>query len=210
MDLKAGPKRGYAELDSLPLWDLDAMGRALCNAGGVRAYGDLAIIVDSQFNVPARVHCGERSSVVLGGLPGLGETALYALQLSGPAEERSAHRYGALRLGAVESILYPGRGIALANGNTYPARPACALATVHPIDFTTRSAGVIVVASAVPGQCPITLRRVTADGREVAPMRHLLSYFLAAPAGDAETEWHLEIETGDIGAVQVFTFRDAR
>ena len=73
MDLRTGPKTGYARLDSLPLWDLDALGRALCEAGSIRAYGDLTIIVDSQFNVPARVHCGERARVVLGGLPGPGE-----------------------------------------------------------------------------------------------------------------------------------------
>ncbi len=209
MDLRTGPKTGYARLDSLPLWDLDALGRALCEAGSTRAYGDLTIIVDSQFNVPARVHCGERARVVLGGLPGPGESALYLLSAKALSDERATRPYGALRLGTVESIPYPGRGIAVASGDTYPARPLCAPASVHSIDFTAKSERRIVVATALPAQCPITLRRVTVGGRELVPTRHLLSYFLDAPADGAENEWHLEIETGDIGAMQVFTLPKA-
>jgi len=210
MDLRTGPKVGFALLDSLPAWDLDALGRALCSAGPVRAFGDLTIIVDSQFNVPARAHCGEKAQVVLGGLPAPGERALYLLSAAALTDADSAQRYGALRLGTVESIPYPGRGVALASGDAYPARPACAPASVHRIDFTARAEKRIVVATALPTQCPITLRRVTVGGRDVVPTRHLLSYFLDAPAGSTENGWHLEIETGDIGAVQVFTTPKAR
>jgi len=209
MDLRTGPKAGYSKLDSLPLWDLDALGSALCEAGSVRAYGDLTIVVDSQFNVPARVHCGERSRVVLGGMPAPGETALYLLSAAAVADTGKTHRYGALRLGTVEYILYPGRGAAIASGDAYPARTVCAPPAAHAIDFTAASGRRIVVATALPAQCPVTLRRVTVDGRDVVPARHLLSYLLDAPSGGAENSWHLEIETGDIGAVQVFTLPNA-
>ena len=209
MDLRTGPKTGYSRLDSLPLWDLDALGSTLCEAGSVHAYGDLTIIVDSQFNVPARVHCGERARVTLGGLAGPGEPALYMLSAAALSDRRATQRYGALRLGEVESIPYPGRGIALASGDTYPSRPVCAPASIHNIDFATRNERRVVVATALPAQCPITLRRVTVDGRDVAPRRHLLSYFLDAPADSAENKWHLEVETGDIGALQVFTLPKA-
>jgi hypothetical protein len=205
MDLRIGPKSGYAKLDSLPLWDLDALGRALCNAGAVRAFGDLAIIVDSQFNVPARVHCGERAHVVLGGAPGPGDTALYMLRADATSGAGVTHRYGALRLGDVESIPVPGRGVEIASGSTYPARPLCAPASLHTIDFAAATTGALVIATALPAQCPITLRRVTANGRDVGATRHLLSYFVDPPEPGAETTWRLEIETGDPGAVQVFT-----
>lgn len=206
MDLKSGPKGGHTELDSLPVWDLDAMGRALCDAGSVRAYGDLAIVVDSQFNVPARVHCGERARVVLGGQPGPDETALYLLPDSELARDSATRRYGAMRLGTVESILYPGKGIALASGIAYPARSECTRSAVgpHRIGFTVAHADTIVVATALPATCPIKMPRVTVDGREVAPTRHLASYFVEAPSSGVETEWKLEIETADIDAVQVF------
>jgi hypothetical protein len=45
---------------------------------------------------------------------------------------------------------------------------------------------------------------VTADGREVTPTHHLTSYFVESPSGADEALWSLEIETGDIDAVQVF------
>src|SRR5262249_31743886 len=141
MDLRHGPKTGYAELDALPLWDLDALGRALCDAGAVRAYGDLAIVVDSQFNVPARVRCGERARIVLGGAPAPGETALYLLSADAFDRTDPAHRYGALRLGTVESIPVPGRGVEIASGSTYPARPPCAPAATHAVEFTTATTG---------------------------------------------------------------------
>jgi len=207
MDLRTGPKAGYAELDSLPLWDLDALGRALCDAGNVRAYGDLAIVVDSQFNVPARVHCGEHAHVMLGGAPGPGDAALYMLSADAVSADGATHRYGALRLGDVESMPVPGRGVEIASGSTYPARPSCAPASPHTIDFTAVTAGPLVIATALPAQCPITLRRVTANGRDVEATRHLLSYFVAPPEPGAETKWQLEIETGDPGAVQVFTLQ---
>jgi len=207
MDLRIGPKTGYAELDSLPLWDLDALGRALCDAGSVRAYGDLAIVVDSQFNVPARIHCGERAHVVLGGAPGPGDEALYMLRADAVGDGSPTRRYGALRLGDVASIPVPGRGVEVASGSTYPARPLCAPASLHTIEFTAATAGALVIATALPAQCPITLRRVTANGRDVEATRHLLSYFVHPPEPGAETKWRLEIETGDPGAVQVFTLR---
>jgi len=207
MDLRHGPKTGYAELDVLPLWDLDALGRALCDAGAVRAYGDLAIVVDSQFNVPARVRCGERARIVLGGAPAAGEAALYLLSVGAFHGADTASRYGALRLGTIESIPVPGRGVDIASGSTYPARPLCAPASTHTVEFTAATMGTLVVATALPGQCPITLKRVTADGRDVEAARHLLSYFVSPPEPGAETKWRLEIETGDPGAVQVFTVR---
>jgi len=207
MDLRTGPKAGYAELDSLPLWDLDALGRALCEAGDVRAYGDLAIVVDSQFNVPARVHCGEHAHVILGGAPGPGDSALYMLRADAVSGNGATHRYGALRLGDVESIPVPGRGVEIASGDTYPARPLCAPVSRHTFDFTAASAGPLVIATALPAQCPITLRRVTANGRDMKATRHLLSYFVPPPEQGVETKWQLEVETGDPDAVQVFTLQ---
>ena len=205
MDLRSPRRSGLAQLDSMPLWQLDAIGRALCAAGSVRAYGDLAVIVDSQFNVPARLHCGERSRVTLGGLPGPGETALFLLPAAGLGSDRATQRYGALRLGAVESIPYPGRGIPLASGDDYPARPRCATSSVHGIDFSARPDRTVVIATSLPGHCPIRVRRLTVGGRELTPSRHSLSYFARAPQPGAGSDWHLEIETGDVGAVQVFT-----
>ena len=204
MDLRLPHKVAYAQFDALPAWELDAIGGVLCATGSVRAYGDLAIIVDSQFNVPARLQCGERTRVVLGGTPGPGETALFLL----PAEEldgdRGTLKFGALRLGAVGSILHPGQGIPLASGNNYPARAACASASIHGIDFAGPPAGTVVIASSLPAHCPIRIQSLTIDGIALTPAQHMLSYFARAPQTDRPSRWHLEIETGDVGAVQVF------
>lgn len=204
MDLRTPRESGFAQLDILPLWDLDAIGRVLCVAGRVRAYGDLAIVVDSQFNVPARLHCGERTRVVLGGTPGPEETALYLLTAAGLDDDPQARRFGALRLGVVDAILQPGQGVALASGRDYPARKGCASASVHDLDFTGTSEGTIVIASSLPAHCPIKILRLTVDGLDVTPARHLLSYFARAPHPAARSQWHLEVETGDVEAVQVF------
>ncbi len=61
MDIGVEHDRKFVRLDSLPMWNLDAIGKILCDAGSVHAFGDLAIVVDSQYNVPARLRCGERS-----------------------------------------------------------------------------------------------------------------------------------------------------
>ena len=143
--------------------------------------------------------------MTLGGLPGPGETALFLLPAAGLGSDRVTQPFGALRLGAVESIRYPGRGIPLASGNDYPARPRCTSSSLHAIDFSARDDRTVVIATSLPGHCPIRVRRLTVDGRELTPSRHSLSYFARAPQPGAGSGWRLEIETGDVGAVQVFT-----
>jgi len=205
MDLRVVRQPGFAELDSLPLWDLDAIGRVLCEAGSVRAYGDLAVIVDSQFNLPARLKCGERTHVVLGGLPGPGETALFLLSAAELGDDRGTRRFGGLRLGTVGSILYPGQGTSLASGSSYPARKPCAGPSLHSIDFAGGAEGTIVIATSLPASCPIKVQRLTVDGVPVTPTRHLLSYVAHASQPALQSGWHLEIETGNAEAVQVFS-----
>jgi hypothetical protein len=205
MDLRSPRESGFAQLDSLPLWRLDAIGQTLCAAGNVHAFGDLAVVVDSQFNVPARLHCGERSRVTLGGMPGPGEAALFLLPGAGLDNDRSTLRLGTLQLGAVATIPYAGRGIPLASGDHYPARSRCAPPSTHAIDFVAGGDRTVVIATSLPGHCPIRVHRLTVDGLAVTPTRHSLAYFARAPEAGASSKWHLEVETGDVGAVQVFT-----
>src|SRR4030095_2326636 len=110
-------------------------------------------------HAPACAHCGEKAQVVLGGSPAPGEKALYLLSAAALPAADSAQRYGALRLGAVESIPYPGRDVALASGDAYPARPACAPASVHGIDFTAKQEQRIVLCTALCSACSLTLMR---------------------------------------------------
>jgi hypothetical protein len=209
MDMRAARRSDFAQIDSMPLWSLDELGRTLCTHGGVRAFGDLALVVDSQFNVPARLHCDGRSRVTLGGQPEPGEAALFMLPAREIDESTPARAIGALRVGAVGSVLRPGRSIAIASGDDYPARPTCMSTSTHDVDVVAEAARSIVTSSSLAAVCPVTVRRVTVDGQAVTPVRHSLSYYARAPAGVPGRRWHLEIDTGDIGAVQVFTLPSA-
>jgi len=209
MDLRAARSGGFAQLDSLPLWALDALGRTLCTSGNVHAYGDLALIVDSQFNIPARLQCDGRSRVLLGGEPKRGEAALFALPAREIDEQTPAQPIGALRVGTVASVLRAGRPVAIASGDEYPARETCMSTATHDIAIVADGARSIVISSSLAAVCPIKIRRITVDREAVTPVRRSLSYFARAPAGAPGREWRLEIDTGDISAVHVFTLPSA-
>ena len=204
MDIGVAHDRKFVRLDSLPMWNLDAIGKILCDAGSVHAYGDLAIVVDSQYNVPARLHCGERSQVMLGGPVTAGETALYLLPAADAGLDAADATIRQLALGRVASTPYPGRGIALIDGGDYATRPGCASVRMHSVDFVTAPQSTIVIAPSLPAHCPIRVVRVAAGGIDLA-LASTSALATVLTSTSSASEWHLEVETGDVGALQVFT-----
>ncbi len=208
MDIGVAHDRKFVRLDSLPMWNLDAIGKILCDAGSVHAYGDLSIVVDSQYNVPARLHCGERSQVTLGGLVTAGEMALYLLPAADAGLDAATRRFGSLALGRVASTPYPGRGIALIDGGDYATRPGCASVRTHSVDFVTAPQSTVVIAPSLPAHCPIRVVRVSVGGVDLTLASTAALATVLTPTSSA-SEWHLEVETGDVGALQVFTISDS-
>ena len=107
VDLRIVKSRGAMLLDAMPIWGLDAIGRALCAAGKVNAFGELGVIVDSQFNVPARLHCGEGSRVILGGLPDRDAVGWFLAHRDAVSEREAPRQVGGFRLGTVDAIPFP-------------------------------------------------------------------------------------------------------
>jgi len=201
-DLARGVPRGYVALATLTPFDLDRVGRRLCAAGEVRAFGELAGVVDMLRNVPARLTCGVASRVVLGGVEGAG-TPWFLVHAGALPPGTSAERVGAFALGRADAVHAPVQPLALTSGDDYPWRRACGAPTPVRVSFTARGPGVLVVANALPVTCPMTLVRVARDGVAVTPAERLDSHVIGVPAG--ESHWEIEAATGEPRAMQVYT-----
>jgi hypothetical protein len=200
-DLARGVPRGYVALGTLTPFDLDRVGGRLCAAGEVRAFGELAGIVDMLRNVPARLACGGASRVVLGGVAGAGEP-WYLVHAGALPPGASAERIGAFALGRAGAVHAPALPIALTTGDDYPWRRACGAPASVRVSFTVRGPGTLVVANALPVTCPLTLVRVVRDGAAVSPVEWLDSHVMAMPEG--ESRWEIEAATGEPRALQVY------
>lgn len=210
-DLRQTGAVPYVRLHYLSARHLDLLGRRLCVDGVVHAFGDLAQVVDSQFNVPAQLRCGDRSRVVIGGTPAAGDHAFFLVQ-RGALEPRAALRdFGGFGFGRVEDVLVEAPSIPLARGEDYPSRKGCDSPAPHAFEFTTQRAATLVVASGLPITCPMRVLGLERDGVPVEPGAAGEAAWTRTPGAPAR--WRLVVETGAPESIQVFTVappRDAR
>ena len=199
-DLSGSVPRGYTELLTLTPADLDALGRRVCAAGSVRAFGELAGVLDMLVNVPGRLACGERSRVVLGG-QGDG-IAIYMIAADAVPSTAVRERHSAFATGRVDEVFAPALPVPLAERVSYPWRAACGAPVPVTYRVATRGAGALVVSNALAATCPMTVRRIARDGADVPTLERADSRIAAMPEGEAVFD--IAVETGDARAVQVF------
>lgn len=203
VDLQRSVEHPPSRLRLLSVRDLDAIGKRLCVDGVTHLYGDLAQVVDSQFNVAARMRCGEASRVVIGGTPGPGDRAMFLLPREMLEPRAALREFGGFGLGRVASIQVPGAPIGLARGDVYPARVLCGPPATHELAFATANAGTLVVANGLPITCPMRVVSLSRDGGAVPWQASGDSTWTRAP--HASSRWSLVVETAAPHAVQVFT-----
>ena len=208
VDLQRADDAPYGRLHYLSMRHLDAIGRRLCVDGVVHAYGDLAQVVDSQFNVAAQVRCGDASRVVIGGTPGPGDRAYFLVQRSALEPRAALRDFGGFGFGRVEDVLLEQPAIPLARGEDYPARRDCGPPATHAFGFATRRAATIVIANGLAITCPMRVVRVERDGTPVDTRAAGDAVWVRAPATPAT--WRLVVETAAPQAVQVFTVAPPR
>ena len=201
-DLSRGVPRGHLALATLTPLDVDRLGRHLCDAGEVRAFGELAGIVDALRNVPGRLTCGDAGRVTLGGIDGPG-SAWYLVHAAAIPQDAQHTRLGAFALGRVAGVHAPALALPLAQGDDYPWRRACGAPVAVTVRFTAHGPGRLVVSNALPVTCPMTLRRIDRDGSAVEADAHLDSHVVVLPAGDSA--WEVAVDIGEPRALQVFT-----
>lgn len=204
VDLQRSDTRGsYTRLHYLSVRHLDAIGRRLCVDGRVHVFGELAQIVDSQFNVPAQIRCGDASNVVIGGTPAPGGRAYFLLQRDALEPRMALRDFGGFGFGRVDEVLVPRPALPLARGEDYPSRTGCGAATRHDFAFETHRAATLVVANGLAITCPMRVVRLERDSVPVEVSMAADSAWVRAPAGPAR--WTLAVETGAPEALQVFT-----
>ena len=200
-NLSVSVPRGYASLATLAPSDLDRIGARVCDAGRVRAFGELAGILDMLLNVPGRLACGASSRVDLGGI---GEGTPLFLVVADAVPPGTPHeRLGAFALGRPGQVVAPTASIPLADGASYPWRKACGPPVPMAYRFVTRGAGTLVVSNALPVTCPMTIRRIARDGVDANSIERADSRIVPLPGGEAT--WDVDVDTGDPHAVQIFT-----
>jgi len=203
VDLQRNDTLDYTRLHYLSVRHLDAIGRRLCVDARVHVFGELAQVVDSQFNVPAQIRCGDASRVVIGGVPGPGERAYFLLQRDALEPRMALRDFGGFGFGRVDEVLVPGPALPLARGEDYPSRKGCGEAVRHTFEFETRRAATLVVASGLAITCPARVVRLERDGIPVDVSMAADSAWVRAPDGRAR--WTLTVDTGAPEALQVFT-----
>ena len=200
-NLSVSVPRGYASLATLAPSDLDRIGARVCDAGRVRAFGELAGILDMLLNVPGRLACGASSRVELGGV---GEGTPLFLVVADAVPPGTPHeRLGAFALGRPGQVVAPTEPIPLADGASYPWRKACGPPVPVAYRFVTRGAGTLVVSNALPVTCPMTIRHIARDGADARSIERADSRI--APLPDGEATWDVGVDTGAPLAVQIFT-----
>ncbi|MFI4923564.1 MAG: hypothetical protein ACHQJ7_00300 [Vicinamibacteria bacterium] len=203
-DLSRGVPRGYTPLVTLTPFDFDRIGRHLCDASEVRAFGELAGVVDMLHNLPARLACGDKTRVVLGGADGPG-TPMYLVHASAVPSGVRAERIGGFAIGRAAAAFAPAQPLPPAQGADYPWRRACGAPQPVTVHVTTRGPGMLVISNALPVTCPLDLVRVARDGVAQSPVERADSRTVALPAG--ESTWTIEATTGEPRALQVFAIR---
>jgi hypothetical protein len=162
----------------------------------------MAGVLDLLRNVPARLACGERARVTLGGTDA-GADPWYLVQAGAVPAGASPTSLGAFALGRVAEVHAPVDALPPARGDAYPWRRACGAPSRVTVRLDARGPGVLVVSNALPVTCPLTLRRIARDGTAVEAQAHLDSHVVALPPGTSA--WVVEAETGEARAMQVFT-----
>ena len=203
VDLQRNDAFAYTRLHYLSARHLDAIGRRLCVDGRVHLFGELAQVVDSQFNVAAQIRCADASHVVIGGAPGPGERAYFLLQRDALEPGMALRDFGGFGFGRVDEVLVPRPALPLARGEDYPSRRGCATATRHDFAFATHRAATLAIASGLAITCPMRVLRLERDGVPVEVSMAADSAWTRAPDGPAR--WALTVETGAPEALQVFT-----
>lgn len=203
VDLRRPVGGSYLRLHFLGTWHLDALGRSLCIDGLVHVYGDLPQVVDSQFNVPAQLACGDRSHVVIGGVPGPGESALFLVQQDALASAATLRDFGGYGFGRVDEVLVARPAIPLARGEDYPARKECGPAAMHEFEFATAREATLVIANGFAITCPMRVVSLERDGSPVVPGSAGDVVWTRVPSDAAR--WKLVVETAAPDALQVFT-----
>ena len=208
VDLQRSDVSAPERLRYLPVRALDTIGRRLCRDGVTHLYGDLAQVIDSQFNVAARMRCGEATRVVIGGTPGAGDRAMFLLPREMLEPRAALREFGGFGWGRVDTLLVAGPAIPLARGDDYPARSGCGTPAPRTFTFETTRAATLVIANGLPITCPMRVVLLQRDGAPVAPAVAGDSSWVRAPATPAR--WSLVVEIGEPGAVQVFTVAPPR
>jgi hypothetical protein len=205
-DLSGAIPRGHAALPALPSAALDRIGRRVCEAGDVRALGELASVVDLLRNVPGRLACGAAGRVELGGTGGPG-TPLYLVAADLVPAGAAVEPMGAFALGRADRVIAPRDPLPVAPGDSYPWRKACGPPSSVVYRFTTQAAGTLVLSNALEASCPLTLVRFAREGTDASPVWRADSRAARVPAGEAN--WEIEVLTGDPRGVQLFTIGGA-
>ena len=208
IDLRHVQSAPYVRLSYLSVRHLDQLGRRLCADGVIHAFGDLAQVVDSQFDVPARIRCGERSRVVIGGTPRAGEHALFLVPRAALEPRAALRDLGGFGFGRVDEVLLDQPSIPLARGEDYPFRRGCGPPSTHAFDVSTRRAATLVIANGLAITCPMRIVRVERDGEPVALRTAGALAWTRVP--EAEARWRIVVETADPRTVQVFTVAPPR
>ncbi|MEO8485046.1 MAG: glycosyltransferase family 39 protein [Betaproteobacteria bacterium] len=203
VDMQRADDARYSRLHYLSTRHLDAIGRRLCVDGVVHLYGDLAQVVDSQFNVPAQMRCGDASRVVIGGVPATGEHAFFLVQRSALVPRAALRDFGGFGFGSVAEVLVSQPSLPIARGEDYPSRKGCGTPSEHAFAFTTQREATLIVASGLAITCPVVATRLERDGQPVAMGSAGDVAWVRVPAEPAR--WRLTVETAAPLAVQVFT-----
>lgn len=203
VDLRRDDAGAYTRLHYLSVRHLDAIGKRLCVDGRAHVFGELAQVVDSQFNVAAQIRCGDASRVVIGGTPDPGAHGFFLLQRAALEPRMALRDFGGFGFGRVAEVLVPNPALPLARGEDYPSRKGCGEARLHTFAFETRRPATLVVANGLAITCPMRVVRLERDGAPVEVSMAADSGWTRAPAGPVR--WTLAVETGAPEAVQVFT-----
>lgn len=208
IDLRRLDSTPYTSLHFLAARHLDLIGRRLCVDGVVHAFGDLAQVVDSQFNVPAQLRCGDRSRVVIGGTPAAGDHAFFLVQRDALEPRAALRDFGGFGFGRVEDVLVDQPPIPLAHGEDYPSRKGCGPPVPQVFEFATKRAATLVVASGLAITCPMRVVRLERDGAPIVPGSAGDVAWTRTPDGVAQ--WRLVVETAAPESIQVFTLAPPR
>jgi len=208
VDLRHVQDAPYVRLTYLSVRHVDQLGRRLCADGVVHVFGDLAQIVDSQFNVSARLRCGDASRVVIGGTPRAGEHALFLVPRAALEPRAALRDLGGFGFGRVDEVLLDRPSIALARGEDYPFRRGCGPPSVHEFELATRRAATLVLANGLAITCPMRVLRLERDGAPVGLQAAGDVMWTRAP--DVPARWTLVVETAAPEAVQAFTVAPPR
>jgi hypothetical protein len=174
-------------------------------------HGQLAFVADRSVGVEALMRCRRIENLRLSGRAPdakhlVGMSRVFWSRLDG----RPDCRVGSLLVTDALSVPSPSPGLAIPDGRVYlPRKPRNGGKESRDVEFTAPASQAVLVTNMLHGSETYKVGRVSAEGRELAPVAsNDLSALYAVAARDpsAPIRWVVSIETSNPDAIDIATF----